>query len=89
MIWLTIVFCLANSIECREKQDFEPFMMPMACVVAAQQAAAEWLRTHPAYVLHEAPSVPMTMRHRPPGSLALRVLKDDLAHAHDPDPDQR
>ena len=35
------------------------------------------------------PSVPMTMRHRPPGSLALRVLKDDLAHAHDPDPDQR
>jgi len=36
-----------------------------------------------------APSVPMTMRHCPPGSLALRVLKDDLAHAHDPDPDQR
>ncbi len=36
-----------------------------------------------------SPSVPMTMRHRPPGSLALRVLKDDLAHAHDPDPDQR
>ncbi len=33
------------------------------------------------------PSVPMMMRHRPPGSLALRVLKDDLAHAHDPDPD--
>ncbi len=35
----------------------------------------------------EQPSVPMMMRHRPPGSLALRVLKDDLAHAHDPDPD--
>jgi len=35
------------------------------------------------------PSVPMMMRHRPPGSLALRVLKDDLAHAHDPDPDRR
>jgi len=32
-----------------------------------------------------APFVPMTMRHRPPGSLALRVLKDDLAHAHDTD----
>ena len=28
------------------------------------------------------PSVPMMMRHRPPGSLALRVLKDDPAHAH-------
>jgi len=40
------------------------------------------------FALVEAfPSVPMTMRHRPPGSLALRVLKDDLAHAHDPDPD--
>ncbi len=24
-----------------------------------------------------------------PGSLALRVLKDDFAHAHDPDPDRR
>jgi len=36
-----------------------------------------------------APSVPMMMRHRSPGSLALRVLKDDLAHAHDPDPDRR
>jgi len=35
------------------------------------------------------PFVPMTMRHCPPGSLALRVLKDDLAHAHDPDPDRR
>ncbi len=35
-----------------------------------------------------APSVPMTMRHRPPGSLALRVLKDDLSHAHDTDPDR-
>jgi len=35
------------------------------------------------------PSVPMMMRHRSPGSLALRVLKDDLAHAHDPDPDRR
>ena len=33
------------------------------------------------------PSVPMTMRHSPPGSLALRVLKDDLAHAHGSDPD--
>jgi len=31
-----------------------------------------------------SPSVPMTMRHRLPGSLALRVLKDDLAHAHRP-----
>ncbi len=37
----------------------------------------------------QEPSVPMTMRHRPPGSLALRLLKDDLAHAHDPDPDRR
>jgi len=34
------------------------------------------------------PSVPMTMRHCPPGSLALRVLKDDLVHAHDTDPDR-
>ena len=34
------------------------------------------------------PSVPMTMRHCPPGSLALRVLKDDPAHAHDTDPDR-
>lgn len=64
MIWLTIVFCLANSIECREKQDFEPFMMPMACVVAAQQAAAEWLRTHPAYVLHEARCEPESRKKR-------------------------
>jgi len=39
--------------------------------------------------MDEVPSVPMMMRHRPPGSLALRVLKDDLAHAHDPDPDRR
>jgi len=36
----------------------------------------------------ELPSVPMMMRHRPPGSLALRVLKDHLAHAHDTDPDR-
>ncbi len=43
----------------------------------------------PMLMLSAFPSVPMTMRHRPPGSLALRVLKDDLAHAHDPDPDQR
>jgi hypothetical protein len=28
------------------------------------------------------PSVPTMMRHRPPGSLALRVLKDHLVHAH-------
>jgi len=35
----------------------------------------------------ELPFVPMTVRHCPPGSLTLRVLKDDLAHAHDPDPD--
>jgi len=33
------------------------------------------------------PFVPMTVRHCPPGNLTLRVLKDDLAHAHDPDPD--
>ncbi len=38
--------------------------------------------------LAQLPSVPMTMRHRPSGSLALRVLKDDLAHAHDTDPDR-
>lgn len=30
----------------------------------------------------EKPSVPTMMRHRPPGSLALRVLKDHLVHAH-------
>jgi len=40
-------------------------------------------------IVGRLPSVPMTMRHCPSGSLALRVLKDDLAHAHDPDPDQR
>jgi len=53
MTWLVIVFCLANGAECKEKQDFEPFLMPMACAIAAQQAAAEWLKTHPAYVMRE------------------------------------
>jgi len=49
-----------------------------------------WLTENKALALADHPgfpSVPMMMRHRPPGSLALRVLKDDLAHAHDPDPD--
>jgi hypothetical protein len=31
---------------------------------------------------YDAPSVPTMMRHLPPGSLALRVLKDHPAHAH-------
>lgn len=53
MIFLVIVFCLKNGHECMEKRDFEPFRMPMACAVAAQQAAAEWLETHPAYLLRE------------------------------------
>ncbi len=35
-----------------------------------------------------SPSVPRMMRHCPRGGLALRVLKDDLAHAHDTDPDR-
>ncbi len=54
MIWLTITFCLTSGSGCTERRDFEPFAMPMACAVAAQQIAAAWLRTHPAYVLHEA-----------------------------------
>ena len=33
---------------------------------------------------HEPPSVPTTVRHLPPGSLALRTRKDHLAHAHAP-----
>jgi hypothetical protein len=35
-------------------------------------------------VLRASPSVPTTVRHRPPASLTLRVLKDHLAHAHAP-----
>ncbi len=65
MILLTIIFCLANGIECREKQDFKPFPMPMACALAAQQAAAEWLETHPAYLLHETRCEPETRRKLP------------------------
>ena len=36
-----------------------------------------------------APSVPTMMRHHPPGSLALRVLKDHLVHAHGSNPHRR
>ncbi len=53
MIWLTVIFCLANGIGCKEKRDFEPFIMPLSCAISAQQAAADWLKTHPAYVLRE------------------------------------
>lgn len=54
MIWLTLIFCLADGTVCKEKQDFQPFTMPIGCAVAAQQAAAEWIRTHPAHVVREA-----------------------------------
>ncbi len=64
MISLVIIFCLANGNECREKQDFEPFMMPIACAISAQQAAAEWLKTHPAYVLREARCEPESRKQR-------------------------
>jgi len=37
----------------------------------------------------EAPSVPMMMRHRPPGNLDLRALKDHLAHARSSHADRR
>jgi len=61
---------------------------------AAETAPTQRDRTLQSIAAHgraawQNPSVPMMMRHRPPGSLALRVLKDDLAHAHDPDPDRR
>ncbi len=58
MIWLIIILCLADGTECREKQDFEPFLMPMTCTVAAQRAAAEWLKTDPAYLMRETPCEP-------------------------------
>ena len=54
MIWLTLIICLENTAVCRERQDFDPFALPMTCALAAQQAAAEWLRAHPAYRLREA-----------------------------------
>ncbi len=53
MILLVLLFCLANGTQCVEKQDFQRFALPMACAIVAQQAAAEWIKTHPAYVLRE------------------------------------
>ena len=64
MIWLTIIVCLANGTACTEKQDFQPFTMPMSCAVAAQQAAAEWIRTHPTHVLREARCEPESRKQR-------------------------
>ena len=37
---------------------------------------------------NEAPSVPMMMRHLPPGNLDLRARKDYLSHAHAPETDR-
>ena len=34
------------------------------------------------------PSVPMMMRHRPPGNLDLRARKDHRSHAHAPETDR-
>ena len=64
MIWLTIIFCLADGRVCNEKQHFDPFTMPVSCAVAAQQTAAEWIRTHPAHVLREARCEPESRKQR-------------------------
>jgi len=77
----------------RERQllgSFGPVALsvPRARMTAEGGGTQEWRSaTLPRYA--RMPSVPMMMRHCLPGSLALRVLKDDLAHAHDPDPDRR
>jgi hypothetical protein len=39
--------------------------------------------------VHDRPSVPMTVRHRPPRSLDPMGRKDDLAHAHGSDAERR
>lgn len=53
MILLTIIVCLASGAGCQERQDFALFSMPMACAVAGQQVAAEWLKAHPSFVLRQ------------------------------------
>ena len=49
---------------------------------------ADTVPSHQQLSLFNAPSVPMKLRHRHPGSLDLRARKDDLAHADAPDTDR-
>ncbi len=65
------------------------YLPPMQGGPTRGEILSAFRRALPALGIVQLPSVPMTMRHRLPGSLALRVLKDDLAHAHGPDPDRR
>jgi hypothetical protein len=47
----------------------------------------DYLR-YPSDLTDEEPSVPMMMRHLPPGNLDLRARKDYLSHAHAPETDR-
>ncbi len=53
MVQLVLIYCLSNdALSCVERRpplDLDP--SPMACMIAAQPIAAEYLREHPAYRL--------------------------------------
>jgi hypothetical protein len=47
MIEIVVVFCLGASAECREIRHPMDSPLPMACVIAGQREAQDFLRDHP------------------------------------------
>jgi hypothetical protein len=52
MIALLITFCLsATPDRCVERADFDTMGSVMECMLAGQQAGAEWVKDHPQWVM--------------------------------------
>ena len=51
MIVLTLVFCLATAPGVCQKVSPQEYNSGIACLLDAQQVAAEWKDEHPGYVL--------------------------------------
>jgi len=54
MVHLVLIYCLTkNSLSCVERRPvLEVPPTPMACMIAAQPMAAQYLQEHPAYSLN-------------------------------------
>jgi hypothetical protein len=51
-IALLITFCLSGQPDrCVERSDFDGTASVVECMIAGQQAGAQWVTDHPAYVM--------------------------------------
>jgi hypothetical protein len=51
-IALLITFCLAGQPDrCTERSDFDGVASVVECMIAGQQAGAQWVTDHPAHIM--------------------------------------